>query len=136
MAAITTLDATAIAAATIHELEQAWNAADGAGFGAPFAHDADFVNIRGEHIRGAAAIGDGHQAIFDSIYAGSSVRYDLDTARVVAPGCIVAVVSAEMNAPHGPLQGVNHARFTAVITERDRRWEVAAFHNTLLPRGG
>jgi len=134
MTVTTTHDATAIATATIHELEQAWNHADGAGFGAPFADDADFVNIRGEHIRGAAAIGHGHQAIFDSIYAGSTVRYDLDTARIVAPGCIVAVVAAEMNAPHGPLQGVNHATFTVVITEHDGRWEVAAFHNTLIPR--
>ena len=35
----------------VSELEKAWNAADGAAFGRPFAEDADFVNIRGEHFR-------------------------------------------------------------------------------------
>jgi uncharacterized protein (TIGR02246 family) len=33
----------------VNELEKGWNAADGAGFARPFAEDADFVNIRGEH---------------------------------------------------------------------------------------
>lgn len=33
----------------VGELEKAWNTADGEGFGRPFAEDADFVNIRGEH---------------------------------------------------------------------------------------
>jgi uncharacterized protein (TIGR02246 family) len=35
----------------VGELERAWNAADGAAFARSFAEDADFVNIRGEHMR-------------------------------------------------------------------------------------
>lgn len=37
-----------ISRTVIEQLESAWNAADGAAFGAPFAPDADFVTIRGE----------------------------------------------------------------------------------------
>ncbi len=61
----------------VAELEEAWNAADGARFARPFADDADFVNIRGEHLRTREVIAKGHQAIFDTIYAGSVVRYQV-----------------------------------------------------------
>ena len=74
----------------------------------------------------------GHQAIFDTIYAGSTVAYRLDVARVVAPGCIVAVATSTLDAPSGPLEGTNHSRMTAVVTEQDDRWAVTAFQNTLV----
>ena len=93
-AATTTVDPSAIVAATVAHMEQAWNAADGAAFGEVFADDSDFVDIRGTHHRGVADIAHGHQAIFDSIYAGSTVRYELEGARQVAPGCIVALATA------------------------------------------
>ena len=89
---MTTATESAIAAGLFEELELAWNRADGAAFGHPFADDADFVDIRGDHHTGIEAIGHGHQAIFDSIYAGSTVQYEIDAAREVAPGCILAVV--------------------------------------------
>ena len=70
-------------------LESAWNAADGAAFAAPFAPDADFVNIRGELHTGREAIGAGHQAIFESIYAGSTLEYSPLQAREVDGSVIV-----------------------------------------------
>ena len=48
----------------VRQLEAAWNAMDGSAFAAPFAADADFVNIRGEHFRGQASIAAGHAALF------------------------------------------------------------------------
>ena len=48
----------------VERLEAAWNAMDGPAFAAAFAAEADFVNIRGEHHRGQAAIAAGHAAIF------------------------------------------------------------------------
>jgi uncharacterized protein (TIGR02246 family) len=114
------------------ELERAWNAADGHAFGAGFAADADFVDIRGAHHRGREAIAAGHHAILGSTHAGSVVRYRVVDARVVAPGCIVGGVEATLDAPAGPLQGVHDARITAVLTDTGDRWEVTAFHNTLV----
>ena len=52
----------------VRALEAAWNALDGAAFAAPFAVDADFVIVRGEHFRGRPAIAAGHAGIFGSIY--------------------------------------------------------------------
>jgi uncharacterized protein (TIGR02246 family) len=124
----------AIATTILEQLEQAWNAGDGAAFGAPFADESDFVNVRGEHHRGADNIAHGHQAIFDSIYAGSTVRFRLDMARPVA-GTILAVATSTLDAPSGPLQGIHNARFTMVIAEQGDDWRVTAFHNTLVAEG-
>ena len=128
-AARTTADPAAIAAAILEQAEHAWNGADGAAFGALFADESDFVNIRGEHHRGdGALIGRGHQAIFDTIYAGSTVSYRLEVARRIAPGVIVAVAGATLDVPTGPLQGVNRARMTFVVADGT----ITAFHNTLV----
>ena len=128
---MTTADPTTIATTILQQLERAWNDADGAAFGAPFADESDFVDIRGGHHRGKAEIAHGHQAIFDSIYAGSTVRFRLDVARPVAGG-ILAVATSTLDAPSGPLQGINNARFTMVIAEQGDDWRVASFHNTLV----
>jgi uncharacterized protein (TIGR02246 family) len=125
----------AIATTILDQLEQAWNAADGAAFGAPFADESDFVNVRGEHHRGDGAyIGRAHQGIFDSIYADSSVRFRLDVARRVAGG-ILAVASSTLDVPDGPLQGIHNACFTMVLVEQGDDWAITAFHNTLVAEG-
>jgi len=130
---IDTVDPTAVATACFEHMERAWNAADGAASGEVFAEATEFVNIRGEHFRGdGAMIGQAHQMIFDTIYVGSTMRYQVDVARVVAPGCIVAVVTSTLDAPSGPLQGVNQSRITAVMTEEGGEWSIVAFQNTLV----
>ena len=126
-----TIDPTAVAAAAFEQAERAWNRADGAAFGALFADETDFVDIRGHRHHGdGALIGRGHQELFDSIYVGSVVSLRLDGARELAPGCIAAFVTSTLDAPTGPLQGVNQSRITAVMTEQDGRWAISAFHNT------
>jgi uncharacterized protein (TIGR02246 family) len=131
--ATTHFDPMAIASTLFQRMQHAWNDADGAAFGEVFADDTDFVHILGVHLRGDGDfIGRSHQEIFDTIYAGSAVRYQVDMARQVAPGCVVAVVTSTLNAPVGPLPGVNQSRITAVITQDGGRWTVTAFHNTLV----
>jgi len=83
----------------IKRLEDAWNAADGAAFGAPFAPDADFVNIRGDLHSGREEIAAGHQQIFDSIYAGSTVRYTVLQERELDNRVVLAHVGGTLNAP-------------------------------------
>lgn len=122
-----------IASGIVGDLEQAWNAADGTAFAVPFAEDADFVNIRGEHYRGRQAIGQGHQAIFNSIYKGSAVGYQVTGVRPVAPDVLVAHVRSTLEAPTGPLAGRHHSLFTLVLVHAAGEWRIAAFHNTLIP---
>ena len=117
----------------VGQLETAWNAMDGSAFAVPFADDADFVNIRGEHFRGRAAIAAGHVAIFRSIYAGSTNQLTLETARLLRADVALVHVRSVLQAPHGPLAGRHSARFSLVLTREQGGWEVAAFHNTLEP---
>jgi uncharacterized protein (TIGR02246 family) len=115
----------------VGRLEAAWNAMDAAAFAAPFAGDADFVNIRGEHFRGRNAIATGHAAIFRTIYAGSTNHYTVEAARLLRPEVALVHVHSRLDAPHGPLAGRHGARFSLVLTKEPGGWEIAALHNTL-----
>ena len=115
----------------VGRLEAAWKAMDGSAFAAPFAVDADFVNIRGERFRGRPAIAAGHAAIFRTIYAGSTTQLTVEAARLVRPEVALVHVHSVMDAPQGPLAGRHGARFSMVLTKEAGGWEIAAFHNTL-----
>jgi hypothetical protein len=69
----------------VRQLEAAWNAMDGSAFAAPFAAEADFVNIRGDHFRGRAAIAAGHAAIcLRMLSAPAGAAFVSPPAQVVA----------------------------------------------------
>ena len=127
-----------IARRILERLSEAWNAGDGGAFGEPFAADADFVAIRGDHHHGRDAIGRGHQALFDTIYTGSTVAYALRQARVLADGVIVVPARGQLTAPTGPLVGEHTSTITLVLVRPDQEadWEIAAFHNTLVTPPG
>ena len=120
-------------------LEKAWNDADGDGFGRPFADDADFVNIRGEHFQTRGAIAKGRQTIFDTIYKGSVVTCEVSAQRAVAPGIRLVHVRTRLTVPTGPLAGEQRSLFSALLVQDQEHWRIAAFHNTLVasaPPGG
>jgi uncharacterized protein (TIGR02246 family) len=114
----------------VRRLETAWNAMDGSAFAAPFAADADFVTIRGEHFQGRPAIAAGHAAIFRTIYAGSTIHLTVEVARLLRPEVALVHVHSLLDAPQGPLAGRHGARFSVVLTKERDGWEIAAFHNT------
>ncbi len=116
---------------TVGRLQAAWNAMDGAAFAAPFAADADFVTIRGEHFRGRPAIAAGHAAIFRTVYAGSTVEMAIETGRLLRPEVALVHVRSRLTAPVGPLAGHHAARFSLVLTKEPGGWEIASLHNTL-----
>ena len=132
-------DANDEAREVVARLEHAWNAGDAAAFGAPFAEDADFVDVRGEHHRGRGAIVGGHQAIFARVYQGSTVRYQVTHARAIADGVLLVHATGDLSAPAGPMAGEHRARQSLVLVRRgapDGGWEVASFHNTLVAPPG
>ena len=114
------------------DLADAWNGADSEAYGELFSEDADFIEIRGGRHVGRHAIAAGHQALWDSIYAGSTVQYRVEHVRPLGDDLAVAIVAATMQAPIGPLAGTNHARLTAVVAQRDGQWRIVSFHNTLV----
>lgn len=128
-----TNDPTDIARAFYATIEDAWNRGDGRAYGAAFGADTEFVDVRGiRHHGGPDEIGADHQGIFDSIYKGSVIRYDLERARMVGSDVILANGRATLDAPAGPLTGVHHALSTVVLTAEGDQWRAIAFHNTLV----
>ena len=122
----------AIAQTIMQRLETAWNRADGAAFGEPFSAGADFVAIRGDLHTGRDAIAAGHQQLFDTIYAGSTVRYQVLQARQLDDRVILAHARCTINAPGGPLAGEHASTITVVLLQHDDRYQITAFHNTLI----
>src|SRR6187399_2230295 len=114
----------------LRQLETAWNRADGKGYAAPFAEDADFVDIRGVHHHGRGPIGQGHQAIFDTVYKGSKIAHRATDARAVAGDVIVAHGVATMETTNGMFDG-RHAINTIVLVRSGDAWRIASFHNAL-----
>ena len=62
----TTADETAIKQ-LVQQVQDAWNAHDGAAFSAPFAADADYIVVNGMKIKGRDEIEKGHTRIFTTI---------------------------------------------------------------------
>ena len=128
------MDPKTTAETVIQRLQEAWNAADGAAFGAPFAPDADFVTIRGE-LHSGEAIAVGHQQIFDTIYAGSRVEYAVLDARELDAGVILAHVRGSLSVPSGPMAGETEALGSVVLVRDGDEHRIAAYHNTLVASG-
>ena len=119
-------------AALAARLESAWNAGDSQAFSAPFAEDADFVNVMGMHAHGREAIDAGHAHIFRTIYAGSTVRYQVATARLLRPDVGLVHVNAILTVPAGPMAGTFDALYSMVLTRESGEWRIASFHNTFV----
>src|SRR5262245_37476642 len=108
----------------MQRLERAWNSADGSAYSEPFSPVADFVTIRGDLHAGRDAIAAGHQQIFGTIYAGSTIRYQVLRARQLGDRVTLAHVRSVLSAPGGPLAG--ESTITAVLLKDDDRWEITA----------
>jgi uncharacterized protein (TIGR02246 family) len=113
-------------------LERGWNAADGAAYAADFALDCDFVDIRGSRHQSSGAVAGGHQAIFDSIYRGSTVRYEVASVRQLAAGVLLVQADEALQVPDGPLAGSSRAASTAVLVKDAAHWRAVLMHNTLV----
>jgi hypothetical protein len=48
----------------------------------------------------------------------------------------MAVASATLDVPAGPLKGIHNSRFTMLIVEQGDDWRIAAFHNTFVAERG
>ena len=129
-----TLETTAHAVACdiADQFEHSWNAADGPAYVEPFAGDADYITIQGHHLRGREEIGAGVDYIFATIYNGSTISLRVTEVRCPSPTTIVAQIEHVLDAPTGPLAGINTTIATVVIADTSEGWEVTTLHNTLL----
>src|SRR5215469_18519909 len=118
-----TAEVVATVQAIMQRLEHAWNTADGRAFGEPFSPGADFVAIRGDLHTGREAIAAGHQEILGTVYAGSTIRYQILQARQLGDRVVLSHVRAALSVPGGPLAGEHASTITAVLLKHGDEWE-------------
>jgi uncharacterized protein (TIGR02246 family) len=117
--------------ANVEQMAKGWNAKSGAEFAKPFAEDADYVIINGMQIKGRAAIEQGHQQIFDTIYKISTLAVSVEQIRFLRPDVAVVHVRSALTVttPDNSTR-TGDGRITLVMTKNQDRWEIAAFQNT------
>ncbi len=119
----------------VRQMESGWNARSGAQFAKPFAADADYVVINGMQLKGRAAIAQGHQQIFDTVYRDSNLALTLRQVRFLRADVAVAHVAARLKATLGQETRENEAVLTLVLTKEGGGWKIAAFQNTRVEAG-
>ncbi len=116
----------------LDQLERGWNSGDGEAFAAPYAEDAEFVTVQGMRVTGRGPIAAGHQGIFDSVYAGSTISMELLHILEVSDDVRIALSRNTLSVPAGPLAGVRQAMSTSVLRRRGSEWEILSTHNTVI----
>ena len=120
----------------VYELEQAWNAADGTAFAAPFTEDADVIHILGGYYTGRPAIEAGHRMIFGTIYKGSTVRYGVERIRFLRPDVALVFLRQHLQFFEDGQPRELEARPTIVAERTDGKWRIAALQNTRISEAG
>ncbi len=120
----------------VYQLEQAWNAADGSAFAAPFTEDADFIHILGGYYTGRSAIEAGHRMIFGTIYKSSTVRYSVERIRFLRPDVALVFLRQYLQLLEDGQPRELEARPTIVAESVDGEWKIAAMQNTRISEAG
>jgi len=120
----------------VEQLETAWNKSDSAGFAASFAEDADFIHILGGHFTGRRSIEQGHRAIFDTIYKGSTVKFEVEKTRLAGSEVAIVFLFSTLKPVTPGLPPQMNARPTLVLQRQDGAWKIVTFQNTLVTPEG
>ncbi|GGQ42721.1 uncharacterized protein (TIGR02246 family) [Actinomadura coerulea] len=120
---------TAAVHALFDRLTAAWDAGDGAAYGACFTADATYITYVGTLYRGAEEIGAAHQALFDGFLKGTRLACEIIDVRLTGPGTAVVITRGDTykKAP-GKLKKL---QTNTVVRGADGVWRLAAFQNTL-----
>lgn len=119
----------------VQQVQDGWNAHDGAAFAAPFAADADYVVVNGMKIKGRDEIEKGHTQIFTTIYKDSKNMAAVNSIRFLRPD--VAVVHIEWNLEFNAdgAKRKSSAMNSWVVTKDNGKWSIASFQNTAIQAG-
>jgi uncharacterized protein (TIGR02246 family) len=120
----------------VEQLEAAWNNGDSIAFTEPFADDADFVHILGGHFIGRVSIEKGHRAIFDTIYKGSTVKFDVEKIRFAGSAVAIVFIFSTLATSQPGLPPQLNARPTMVLQRHGDGWKIVTFQNTLVTPEG
>ena len=114
----------------------AWNAGDGARYGARVASDASFTNLFGMVFYGASAFKDRHNEILSTFYKGTTKRHVIRRIRFVTADVAIVDIDNEVHGvktmPAGiavPPDGTVKTQLMEVFVRRNGEWWIEAYHN-------
>ena len=110
-----------------------WNRHDMKQFSAPFAEDADFVNVAGTWWRGRQEIADRHAERHRTRFKTSRLKADRTSIRFIRPDVAVVHLQWELEGdlgPDGRNTAVRRGILTFLASEERGRWRFDAAQNT------
>ncbi len=119
--------------------EDGWNRGDAGAFGEACREDVGFTNILGMRFDTREAFVERHAEMFRGPFAGS--RLSIDVERICFASAETAIVELRMvlrDSPRLPPgiqaapDGALHTRMLEVFVRDERRWMIAACHNTAI----
>lgn len=116
----------------VAELEAAWNRKDSVAWAELFSEDADFIHILGGHFTGRDAIEQGHRKIFDTVYKGSTNKFEVEKIRFAGDSVAIVFVFGTLKVVQPDLPPQINARPTMIVERRDGGWKIVTFQNTMV----
>ena len=114
----------------VQQVQDGWNAHDGAAFAAPFAGDADYVVINGMKIKGRDEIEKGHTQIFTTMYKDSRNNATVKGIRFLRPDVAVVHIEWNLEFTADGEKKKNRAMNSWVVTKDNGKWSIASFQIT------
>ena len=122
--------------AVVASLDSAWAKGDADAFAAHFSTDGGFTNVLGMVHFGREAFRNRHDAIFKTVFKGSTSKLTIAKLRFVRPDVAVADVDAEIRGfaalppgmQAGP-DGVGRSKLLLVLVKDGGEWWITAYHN-------
>jgi uncharacterized protein (TIGR02246 family) len=125
--------------ALVKDQTEAWNRNDAKGWTKNFLDDANFINVRGDLVKGRAAIERIHAFIFEGPYKGSHCTVSVDTIAYPAQNVAVVETSTEVTNFNGlppglvpTLPGALRTRLKLILVNGDQGWKIFAAQNTAI----
>ena len=114
----------------VQQVQDGWNAHDGAAFAAAFAADADYVVINGMKIKGRDEIEKGHTQIFTTMYKDSRNNATVKGIRFLRPDVAVVHIEWNLEFTADGEKKKNRAMNSWVVTKDNGKWSIASFQIT------
>jgi uncharacterized protein (TIGR02246 family) len=117
-------------------LDDAWARGDAGAFANRFASDGTFTNFLGMFFQGRDAFRERHDAVFRTVFKGTTLKLHLTALRLIRPDVAVADIDAELRGlsalPNGLVampDGTVHTRLLIVAVREHGDWWISAYHN-------
>jgi uncharacterized protein (TIGR02246 family) len=117
-------------------LDEAWARGDADAFASHFASDGTFTNILGLFFSGRQAFRDRHEAIFKTVFKGSTQALTLAKLRFIRSDVAIADIDATVRGYAALPAGVSampdgtlRTKLLLVLIKERGDWWITAFHN-------